>query len=402
MKLETIRVLIINDEAESRTNLQNILSSFEDIEIVGDCSDDREAITVVENLLPDIILMDVYMPRLDNFTTAEKISLRFPRCAVIIISMQGEQEYLRRAMLAGARDYLVKPFKTEDLLSTIRHVYELENKRNSIEGKEKDARFKSQVITVFGTKGGVGKTTIAVNLAMLLAKNKKKVALIDLDLQFGDVSIFLNLTPRRTISELSQEGNELDISLIESYLISHISGARVLPAPGRPEYAELITPRHVETIINQLKLYYEYIIIDTPPTFNETNLSAIDLSNQILLALSMDMATIKNVKLSLELLESLHQRGKTKLVLNRASDDMGIRIHDAEDTLGFLIAAHIPSDGKLVVSALNKGLPFVLSHPSSKVSLAVKDLGDLVIKDLGYQKDLIESRKKPFLKRIFK
>ena len=400
--METIRVLIINDEAESRTNLQNILSSFEDIEIVGDCSDDREAITVVENLLPDIILMDVYMPRLDNFTTAEKISLRFPRCAVIIISMQGEQEYLRRAMLAGARDYLVKPFKTEDLLSTIRHVYELENKRNSIEGKEKDARFKSQVITVFGTKGGVGKTTIAVNLAMLLAKNKKKVALIDLDLQFGDVSIFLNLTPRRTISELSQEGNELDISLIESYLISHISGARVLPAPGRPEYAELITPRHVETIINQLKLYYEYIIIDTPPTFNETNLSAIDLSNQILLALSMDMATIKNVKLSLELLESLHQRGKTKLVLNRASDDMGIRIHDAEDTLGFLIAAHIPSDGKLVVSALNKGLPFVLSHPSSKVSLAVKDLGDLVIKDIGYQKDLTESRKKPFLKRIFK
>ncbi len=401
MRLEKIRVLIINDEAESRINLQNILATFEGIEIVGDCADDQEAIEVVGKLLPDIILMDVYMPRLDNFTTAEKISLRFPRCAVVIISMQGEQEYLRRAMLAGARDYLVKPFKAEDLLSTIRHVYELENKRNNLEGKEKDARFKSQVVTVFGTKGGVGKTTIAVNLAMLLAKSKKKVALIDLDLQFGDVSIFLNLSPRRTISELSQEGNELDISLIESYLIPHISGTRVLPAPGRPEYAELIMPRHVEAIINQLKLYYEYIIIDTPPTFNETNLSAIDLSTQILLVLSMDMATIKNVKLSLELLDSLHQRGKTKLVLNRASDDMGIRIYDAEDTLGFLIAAHIPSDGKLVVSALNKGVPFVLTNPSAKVSLAVKDLGDMVIKDLGYQKDLIESRKKPFFKRIF-
>jgi len=400
--LETIRVLIINDEAEARRNLGNLLADAEDLEVVGACADGTEALEMAEGLLPDVILMDVYMPRLDSFSTVEKISLQFPKAAVIIISMQREQEYLRRAMLAGARDYLVKPFKKEDLISTIRHVYELENKRRSQSDKEKNGRFKSQVVTVFGTKGGVGKTTIAVNLAMLLAKSKKKVALIDLDLQFGDVSIFLNLTPRRTISELAQESGEIDIGLIESYLIPHISGTKVLPAPGRPEYAELIMPRHVEAVINELKKYYEYIIIDTPPTFNETNLSAIDLSNQVLLVLSMDMATIKNVKLSLELLESLHQKGKTRLVLNRASEDMGIRIKDAEDTLGFLIAAHIPSDGKLVVSALNKGVPFVLTHPSAKVSLAVRNLSELVMKDLGQQKDLLEGQKKTFLGRIFK
>jgi pilus assembly protein CpaE len=216
-------------------------------------------------------------------------------------------------MVSGARDYLVKPFNSDDLVDTIKNTYQMENRR-SFPGETKVPTKRCEVVTIFGTKGGVGKTTIAVNLAVLLAKSKKKVALIDLDLQFGDVSIFLNLYPKRTISELAQEGNALDLELLDSYLIPHISGVKILPAPGRPEYAELITPGHVEEIVNLLKLHYDYIVIDTPPLFNETNLSALDLSTQILLVLAMDLATIKNVKLSLELLESLHQRGKTKLI----------------------------------------------------------------------------------------
>lgn len=400
--MEPIRVLLVDDTDETRDNVRRILSFDKDIAVIGEARDGLEALQKVEALNPDVVLMDVNMPKLDGISATERISLEHPGCSVIFLSVQGEPEYLRKAMMAGARDYLVKPFSGDELMDTIKRVYQLDSKRVG-QGKEnKVERVKPQVVTVFGTKGGVGKTTIAVNLAILLANTKKKVVIVDLDLQFGDVSVFLNLLPKRTMAELAQEGHNIDIDLVESYMIPHLSGIKILPAPGRPEYAELITPPQVEAVISILKQHYDYVVIDTPPLFNETNLSALDLSTQIFLALSLDLATIKNVKLSLELLDSLHHRGKTKLLLNRASEDMGIKISNAEETLDFLIAAQIPSDGKLCVSALNKGIPFVLSDPHAKVSQAIRNVADLVIQDKGYQQDLKEMRRGSFLGRLFK
>lgn len=400
--MEPIRVLLVDDTDETRDNVRRILSFDKDIAVIGEARDGLEALQKVEALNPDVVLMDVNMPKLDGISATERISLEHPGCSVIFLSVQGEPEYLRKAMMAGARDYLVKPFSGDELMDTIKRVYQLDSKRVGSDKGNKGERVKPHVVTIFGTKGGVGKTTIAVNLAILLAKTKKKAAIIDLDLQFGDVSVFLNLLPKRTMAELAQEGHDLNIDLVESYMIPHLSGIKILPAPGRPEYAELITPSQVEAVISILKQHYDYVVIDTPPLFNETNLSALDLSTQIFLALSLDLATIKNVKLSLELLDSLHHRGKTKLLLNRASEDMGIKISNAEETLDFLIAAQIPSDGKLCVSALNKGIPFVLSDPQAKVSQAIRNVADLVIQDKGYQQDLKEMRRGSFLGRLFK
>lgn len=400
--MDKIRVLLVDDISETRDNIRRLLSFDKDIAVIGEAKDGLEAIQKVTALNPDIILMDINMPRLDGISAAEKITTEHQGCGIIFLSVQGEPEYLRKAMMCGARDYLVKPFSGDELIDTIKRVYQLENRRAPASKEERGQQTKPQVVTVFGTKGGVGKTTIAVNLAVLLAQTKKKVVIVDLDLQFGDVSVFLNLLPRRTIAELAQEGSNIDIDLVESYMIPHISGIKVLPAPGRPEYAELITPSQVEGIIATLKTTYDYVIIDTPPLFNETNLSALDYSNQILLALSLDLATIKNVKLSLELLDSLHHRGKTKMILNRSSEDMGIKVVNAEETLDFLIASQMPSDGKLCVSALNKGIPFVLSDPGAKVSQSIKSIAELVIKDKGYQDDLKEIRRGNFLGRIFK
>lgn len=400
--MEPIRVLLVDDTDETRDNVRRILSFDKDIAVIGEARDGLEALQKVQALNPDVVLMDVNMPKLDGISATERISLEHPGCSVIFLSVQGEPEYLRKAMMAGARDYLVKPFSGDELMDTIKRVYQLDSKRVGSGKANKGERVKPHVVTIFGTKGGVGKTTIAVNLAILLANTKKKVAIIDLDLQFGDVSVFLNLLPKRTMAELAQEGHDLNIDLVESYMIPHLSGIKILPAPGRPEYAELITPSQVEAVISILKQHYDYVVIDTPPLFNETNLSALDLSTQIFLALSLDLATIKNVKLSLELLDSLHHRGKTKLLLNRASEDMGIKISNAEETLDFLIAAQIPSDGKLCVSALNKGIPFVLSDPQAKVSQAIRNVADLVIQDKGYQQDLKEMRRGSFLGRLFK
>lgn len=401
--MDTIRVLIVDDIEETRSNVRRIISFDKDVAVIGEARDGLEALQKVKALDPDIVLMDVNMPKMNGIAATEKIMLEHPGTAVIFLSVQGEAEYLRKAMVAGGRDFLVKPFSGDELIDTIKRVYLLESKRTGADKADDGAKSgKPQVVTIFGTKGGVGKTTIAVNTAILLAQTKKKVVMVDFDLQFGDISVFLNLTPKRTIAELAQEGSDPDIDLIESYMIPHISGIKILPAPGRPEYAELITPQQVENIITVLKKHYDYVIIDTPPLFNETNLTSLDLSTQIFLVLSLDLATIKNVKLSLELMQTLHHIGKTKLVLNRASEDMGIKISNAEETLDFLIAAQIPSDGRTCVSALNKGIPFVLSEPNARVSQAVRNIAELIIHNRGYQGDLREKRMGSFLGRLFK
>lgn len=385
--MNSIRILLADDQGENRDHIRRLMAADRDFEIIGEARDGLEAIQKVKSLNPDIVLMDSTMPKMDGITATEKIYLEHPGCAVIIIGSDDSPEYTRKVFKSGARDLMVKPLDGGELADNIKRIYQLERKRIAKPG-DKGHNQKPQVITVFGTKGGVGKTTLAVNLAVLLASSRKKVVLVDLDLQFGDVSIFMNLMPKRTISELAQEGDQLDMQTVESYLVPHISGINALCAPSRPEYSELITNAHVSNIIANLKMKYDYVIIDTSPQFNEINITALELSSQILLVATLDIATLKNARLALELLESLHQKGKTKLILNRVSDDSEINLHNAEETLGSYVAAQVPSDNKLALAGVNRGTPVVMTNPGAKMSQGLKKVADLVVEDKGYQADL--------------
>lgn len=401
-----IKILIADDITETRENIKRLLYFEKDMMVVGEASDGDEAIRQTKKLNPDIVLMDVNMPTLDGITATQEISLKYPKTAIIIMSVQGEQEYLKKAMGAGAREYMVKPFGTDELVDTIRKVCEFEKRRriNLTEPSVvKELQRDPQIITVFSTKGGVGKTSIATNLAVSLAEEtRKKVVIMDLDLQFGDVAVMLNIIPKRTITEIIQDINQMDTDLLENYLISHPTGVKVLPSPTRPEYAELITGGHVEKILGVLKQNYDYIVIDTPHIFHDTTLMAMDLCHQILLVVSLDLPTIKNVKLGLEVLDSLHLKGKVKLILNRSANDMGIKHEDMEENLKMKIAAHIPSDGRTVVSSVNKGDPFVMTHPGTKISESIRELARMVM--IGEVKQTRAAKvpeKKGLLGRVF-
>ncbi|MDT3699082.1 MAG: response regulator [Thermincola sp.] len=401
-----IKILIVDDITETRENIKRLLYFEKDMMVVGEASDGNEAIRQTQKLSPDIVLMDVNMPTLDGITATQEISLKYPKTAIIIMSVQGEQEYLKKAMVAGAREYMVKPFGTDELVDTIRRVCEFEKRRriNLTEPSVvKELQRDPQIITVFSTKGGVGKTSIATNLAVSLAEEtRKKVVIMDLDLQFGDVAVMLNIIPKRTITEIIQDINQMDTDLLENYLISHPTGVKVLPSPTRPEYAELITGAHVEKILGVLKQSYDYIVIDTPHIFHDTTLMAMDLCHQILLVVSLDLPTIKNVKLGLEVLDSLHLKGKVKLILNRSANDMGIKHEDMEENLKMKIASHIPSDGRTVVSSVNKGDPFVMTHPGTKISESIRELSRMVM--IGEAKQTRAAKipeKKGLLGRVF-
>ncbi|MHB9093463.1 MAG: response regulator [Eubacteriales bacterium] len=401
-----IKILIVDDVTETRENIKRLLYFEKDMMVVGEAADGEEAVKQTKKLNPDIVLMDINMPTIDGITATQEISLKYPKTAIIIMSVQGEQEYLKKAMVAGAREYMVKPFSTDELVDTIRKVCDFEQKRRvhlTEPSVVKELQRDPQIITVFSTKGGVGKTTIATNLAVSLAEEtRKKVVIVDLDLQFGDVAVMLNIIPKRTITEMIQDINQMDSDVLEGYLITHPTGVKVLPCPTRPEYAELITGTHVEKILSILKQNYDYIVIDTPQFFHETTLTALDLCHQILIVVSLDLPTIKNVKLGLEVLDSLHLKGKVKLVLNRSSSDMGIKYEDMEENLGMKVAVHIPSDGRTVVSSVNKGDPFVVTDPNTRITESIRGLARMVtLGDLKTQKAGKTADKKGLLGRLF-
>jgi pilus assembly protein CpaE len=382
--MEKIKVVIVDDSEETRNNVKTILSFEKRIEVIGEAENGEEAVFITNEARPDIVLMDINMPVMDGIRATEEITVSVPETTVIIMSVQGEQEYLKKAMSAGAREFITKPFSSDEIIMAITKTYEVESKRkeyNSIPKVKEEV--KSKVITVFSTKGGVGKTTIASNLAVGLSRaTKKKVALVDLDLQFGDVAIMLNVSVKNTISELIKEINLLDNDNIDDYLVTHFSGVKVLPAPLKPEYAEYITSSHVEKIIKVLKENYHYIIIDTSASFHETVLASLDLSDRILLVSTLDLPTIKNIKSGLDIMDSLHySKEKINIVLNKASEQFGIRYKDFENTLKHPIWSFVPEDSQTVITSANKGFPFVMTRTETKVAKAILGIVNELTKD---------------------
>lgn len=377
---EKIRVLIADDIAATRENICKLMGFHPEVAAVGQAGDAAEAIEQAKTLQPDIILMDINMPGMDGISATEIITTQVPDASIIIMSVQGEQEYLRRAMIAGAKNYLIKPFTGDELLQAIRQVYNNEQKRRKVLHFKAKPAEPGKIITVFSTKGGIGKTTVATNLAVALAAQPDvKVGIVDLDLQFGDVALLLNLLPQVTIADLIRDIDHLDEKLLEGYMTSYNDNVMVLPAPFRPEQAEIITGSHLSAILKTMRSMFQYVIVDTAPAFNDPMLAVLDASDQVLVLSAMDLPSIKNVKLCLEIMESLnYSRDKVKVILNRANSEGGMEPREVADSLHCTFTATLPSDGKTVVSSVNRGIPFVVGNPEAPVSQGIFDLAKTV------------------------
>ncbi len=376
-----IRVMVTDDIANTREDIKRLLYFEDDMEVVGEAGDGYEAVALALELKPDVILMDINMPGLDGIGATEKISMQVPECAIIIVSIQGEHEYLRKAMTAGAREYMVKPLTSAELAETIRKVHESQLRRNLQQTsapiqelpRERMVR-RGKILSFFCTKGGVGKTTLACNLSVALTRETgKKVALLDLDLAAGDVSVLMNVDTSESIADLVKEESSLDLSLIESYMVPHMTGVQILAAPSSPEQAELVEADHVVKILGVLKNHYDYILVDTAPSYNDINLNVLEASDTIALLLNQDLTTLRHAKSAKDIFETLKYGNRTKVVLNQQSKD-GIKTKDLENNLGLRMSGAVPDDQKIVKNAINKGIPFVLSHPTAQVSSSVMAL----------------------------
>jgi pilus assembly protein CpaE len=376
---EQIRVVIVDDIPETREHLTKLLSFEADIEVVGTASSGEEAVELTGKLAPDVLLMDINMPGVDGITTTERISATFPSTSIIMMSVQGEADYLRRSMLAGAREFLVKPFSSDELTTSIRQVHARERiKRSRMvvpvagapAGPAGTTHKDGKIVTLFAPKGGVGRTTLAVNLAVALAgEQRQAVALVDGSFQFGDVGVLLNLNPKnKSIIDVVTDPSGADEEIVDTALIHHSTGIKVLLAPPSPEMAELVNADQVRRAMQRLRVTHDFTVVDLWPHFNDVTLALLDMSDVILTILTLEISNIKNIRLFLEVSEQLGYSDRIKLVLNRADSAFGIRVADVESSVGRKIDHQVVSDGRTVVYALNRGVPFVWSNSQAPVS----------------------------------
>ena len=395
---DQIRVLIVDDIPETRDHLAKLLGFETDIEVVGAAASGREALEMAAQLTPDVVLMDINMPDMDGIAATERLASEVPTTAVVMMSVQGEADYLRRSMLAGAREFLVKPFSSDELTSSIRQVYTREREKLSRIATQPAAAGggaapkpassvradgePGRVVAVFGPKGGVGRTTLAVNLAVAAATELgQRTCLVDASFQFGDVGVLLNLNPKnKSIADLVPELESGVLESIDTFVITHSSGVRVLLAPPSPEVAELLTPSGIKKVIEALRATSDLVVVDCSAFFNDTTLAILDAADVILTLLTLEITSIKNMRLFLEVADQLgYETGKVVLVMNRADSTLGIRISDVEHSIGRKVDHSIVSDGRSVVYALNRGVPFFLSNREAQVSQDVLSLATAVV-----------------------
>ncbi|MFX4261814.1 AAA family ATPase [Pelotomaculum propionicicum] len=378
----SIRVFIVSPDQETTNTLVEQLSKVEDIEIVGESSTRESTLNIVGEFLPNVVLIDEDVED-GPYGLSEEITQRFVNMAVIIIGKPTQEDYLRKLLQVGARDFIDKPVEPTVLVEAIYRAHEYEKKRKvllpSVTVDETRVR-KAKIISVFSNKGGIGTTTIAVNLAVTLAKYfQRRTLLWDLDLYHGIVAVATNVVQRRHLTDLLNEIQYMDEELFESYLERHESGLAVLPAPFTPEFGDFVSAEHVSRILAVARERWDYIIIDNPSFFNEPTIAALRQSDMILIVGSLDLGTIKNIKACLMVMDKLNfSRAKIKLVVNRVGREFGIFPKDIETTLKIPVFATIPADAKSVLTGLNQGVPAAISSPDTDFGRSIHSLAKIV------------------------
>jgi pilus assembly protein CpaE len=403
---DKIRVIIVDDVSETRENVRKLLQFESDVDVVGAARTGREAIQLSQELNPDVILMDINMPDMDGISATEAIRSKQPAVQVVILSVQSDQNYMRRAMLAGARDFLTKPPMGDELISAIRRAGAMAQSERSKQVPVQVAPAlgsnvlapgygmpKGKVVTIYSPKGGAGCTTIAVNLALTLHNEDTRVALVDGNLQFGDVAVFVNEQGKNTIIDLAPRADELDPEIVEEVMLKHAgSGLHILAAPSKPEYAEKVTSNQFSSVLEYLRQMYAYVVVDTASLLTDVTLSAIDVSDLVVLVTTQDIPSIKNCRLFLDLSLTLGiERDRVLFTMNRYDKRINITPERVAENLKQEVSSVIPLDEATVMKAVNRGVPFVMDSKNQPASRGIFSLAENVRARIAAQESAGES-----------
>ena len=383
--MDRINVIIAENELSEREKLKSQLASEPDIQIVGEARDGKECFELVMRHRPDVVLIKEDLPVLNGLAAAEQITSEMPEVGVILILTGSEgQEVWHKMLRAGIKEFVTRPLAADRLLEEVRKVATIQSKAAKRAGIASPAPAvadegpKRRVVTVTGPRGGCGKTVIAANLAVALARTSEKIALVDLNLWGGDVAMLLDVTPKRTLGDLLPGFGGIDYDVVDSVMSKHSSGVSVLAAPLTGTFDGSTLSRYmVQSILEALREHYEYTIVDTGYANLESTLAAMDYSDLILVVVGMDLPRLRDGKLYLKnLLAANYPKEKIRVVVNRATSSKEISPSEVETILEFPVTTQIPSDDALVGSSVNLGQTFVSANPNKPVAKAVLALAE--------------------------
>jgi pilus assembly protein CpaE len=368
-------VMIVDPDWERASDLQRLLQQV-GLPVVANAGYGIEAFTLARQVNPDVVLMRVEEPLVRPVQTLQRMTDGVPGLQVIVYSAQTSMDIVRQVMLAGASDVLQDPLKAEDVEQAIWRLLERKAQRGDATPAQGEGVALGTVVTVFGAKGGIGKTTIASNLAIALAQEaSQSVALVDMDTRFGDVAITMDIPVELSIADLARDLDSVTRESLPDYLVRHDSGVNILPAPTRPSDWKNMTAQQIHEVIDVLAQTHDFVVLDTPGTFNEIVAAAIEAGTMILLITTLDMTSIKDTVLALEMLYERFpgEENRIRVVLNRAGMDLGVREQVVERTLTTELWWKIPEDIE-VARAGQIGRPIVISKPNTRVALEMRDM----------------------------
>lgn len=366
---DPIRTFVVLDAGVSQNDVERALPQNGELDVVGFVSGIDDAWVRLHETTNDLLMVVCAGPSEPAITLIDNAVAERPRRPVVVMTYGSPNGFTRRVFAAGADDVLMLPVTPDEVLFALQKA--LARKAGGTDGA---AFSRAPLVCILGPKGGTGKTLTSTNLAVALAEYGKSVALVDLDLQFGDVGLTMGLTPEQTIFDLVRTGGSLDEEKLDGFLMQHSSGVKVLIAPSRPDHAAVVSVDFLRDVYSTLRTMFDFVVVDTPPGFTPEVIATIDNATGVIMVGMLDALSLKNTKLGLETLDLMgFPADNVKLVLNRARSRVGISDEEVVAIMGREPDIFVPSD-RDIPRAVNEGKPIIVAKPQAEASVAFRQL----------------------------
>jgi pilus assembly protein CpaE len=370
------RIAIVDPSDNTREELRNVLLGMESVWLEAECSRYEFFTDVIQQSQPDVVVISLDSDQAKALLLISQLAARAPALPILAISARGDGQAILQALRSGAREFLTAPVVLEELLKALQRLQRATRNGDARPGAEPGARVESQVIAILGSRGGVGCTSLAVNLGACLAQEPgHSVALVDLDLALGDADVALDLMADYTLADVALNVDRLDMTFLRRSLSKHSSGLSLLPHPVQMEDAALIREDHLQRVIGLLRASYSHLVLDLSKSFSPTDVTALRMADVILLVAQLELSSLRNVvRMLLSLSNDENLAGKVQVVLNRVGGESDISLKKAEETIGKPIFWQVPNEPRPMMEARNQGIPLLQHAPKCKAQASIAGL----------------------------
>jgi pilus assembly protein CpaE len=361
---QTLTLVVLSTGLDNFKEIRTALASDNRVQLLAGGDDVEQLYGELIRLKPAAAIISVGANSENAIRLIRQLASEAPKTAVIAAAQNASPELLLQSLRAGAREFLQLPIRMDELKTVLDRVAEFSA------GQVETPKKKGRMVAVFSSKGGCGTSFIATNLA---ASTNARTVLVDLNLQAGDLPLFLGVDPKYSFADLAENRNRLDEALIKSFVTPYSSNLSLLAAPKEADSADEIEPEHVFEVLQRLRESYDYVVLDPQHTFDSITLAALDQSDEIVLILTLDIPAIRSTQRALEIFDRLgYPRKKIRIVVNRWSKQIDLDLRQVEKFLGEPVIGFVPSDYQTAVTSINLGRPLVQSDPNSKIAQEIR------------------------------